>query len=232
MHAETHQVLAAGSHTGVDHRPTPAAANPRLVPNTGPGSRRTRPVALLDMADEVGDHVRLQHGRLTAVGYATPNFTEIIFLLPNGDLEPDPNSPEMDRAWATYNAPGDESLFYVGHLVHPLDDGVVGHGLECLVVDATIPPAPVRRPAVMGVPVEVDVPAMETLPLQEGIVTQNDLATVAADDGPHDVDAGPVEFGADLVAIVVAPDQVDRSVELSEDFLRPLQRDVLAGKIS
>lgn len=53
---------------------------------------------------EVGDHVRLQHGRLTAVGYATPNFTEVIFFLPNGEPESYPDSPEMDRAWAAYGA--------------------------------------------------------------------------------------------------------------------------------
>jgi len=51
---------------------------------------------------EVGDHVRLKNGRLTAVGYATPTFTEIIFVLPNGELEPDPRSPEMARAWGKY----------------------------------------------------------------------------------------------------------------------------------
>jgi hypothetical protein len=53
---------------------------------------------------EVGDHIRLRHGRLTAVGYATPTFTEVIFVLPTGELEPDPDSPEMDRAWAAYAA--------------------------------------------------------------------------------------------------------------------------------
>ena len=53
---------------------------------------------------EVDDYVRLQHGRLTAVGYACPTFTEVIFVLPTGELEPDPNSPEMDRAWAAYAA--------------------------------------------------------------------------------------------------------------------------------
>jgi hypothetical protein len=53
---------------------------------------------------DVGDHVRLQHGRLTAVGYATPSFSEIILVQPNGELEHDPDSPEMDRAWAAYNA--------------------------------------------------------------------------------------------------------------------------------
>jgi hypothetical protein len=30
---------------------------------------------------------------------------------------------------------------------------------------------------------------------------------------------------------VVAPDQVDRPVQLPEDFLRSLQGDILAGKI-
>ena len=53
---------------------------------------------------EVGDHIRLEHGRLTAVGYATPTFTEIIFVLPTGELEPDPDRPEMDRAWAASSA--------------------------------------------------------------------------------------------------------------------------------
>jgi len=47
---------------------------------------------------EVGDHVRLQHGRLTAVAYANPTFTEIIFVQPNGEIEPDPDSPEMRTA--------------------------------------------------------------------------------------------------------------------------------------
>lgn len=53
---------------------------------------------------EVGDHVRIKSGRLTAIGYATPTFTEIIFVLPNGELEPDPSSSEMTRALAAYNA--------------------------------------------------------------------------------------------------------------------------------
>lgn len=53
---------------------------------------------------DVGDHVRLQDGRLTAVGYATPTFSEIILVLPNRELEPDPHSPEMGRAWAAYAA--------------------------------------------------------------------------------------------------------------------------------
>jgi hypothetical protein len=53
---------------------------------------------------EVGDHVRLQQGRLTAVGYSTATFSEIIFVLPNGEIEPDPGSSEMNRAWAAYVA--------------------------------------------------------------------------------------------------------------------------------
>lgn len=53
---------------------------------------------------EVGDYVRLERGRLTAVGYSTTTFSEIILVLPNGEIEPDANSPEMDRAWAAYNA--------------------------------------------------------------------------------------------------------------------------------
>jgi hypothetical protein len=53
---------------------------------------------------EVGDHVRLQAGRLTAVGYATPNFTEIVFVQPDGELETEPRSREMARAWARYSS--------------------------------------------------------------------------------------------------------------------------------
>lgn len=53
---------------------------------------------------EVGDHVRIQNGRLAAVGYATPTFSEIIFVLPNGELEPDPRSPETAKARVAYAA--------------------------------------------------------------------------------------------------------------------------------
>ena len=52
---------------------------------------------------EVGDHVRLERGRLTAVGYSTADFSEIIFVQPDGEIEPDPQSPEMDRAWTRYH---------------------------------------------------------------------------------------------------------------------------------
>lgn len=52
---------------------------------------------------DIDDHVRLQQGRLTAVGYRTPMFSEIIFVLPNGELEPDPKNPEMARAWAAHS---------------------------------------------------------------------------------------------------------------------------------
>lgn len=53
---------------------------------------------------EVGDHVRLERGRLTAVGYTTATFCEMILVLPNGEIEPDPRSPEMARAWARFAA--------------------------------------------------------------------------------------------------------------------------------
>jgi hypothetical protein len=51
---------------------------------------------------EVGDHVRVQDGRLAAVGYATPTYSEIILLNPDGELEDQPKIPEMARAWAAY----------------------------------------------------------------------------------------------------------------------------------
>lgn len=53
---------------------------------------------------DIEDHVRLQHSRLTAVGYSTATFSEVIFVLPNGEIEPDPHSPEMAKAWARYAA--------------------------------------------------------------------------------------------------------------------------------
>lgn len=51
---------------------------------------------------EVGDHVRIERGRLTAIGYANATFSEIIFVEPNGEVERDPDSPEMSRAWAAF----------------------------------------------------------------------------------------------------------------------------------
>jgi hypothetical protein len=35
---------------------------------------------------EVGDHVRIERGRLTAVAYSTAAFSEIIFVQPDGEL--------------------------------------------------------------------------------------------------------------------------------------------------
>ena len=53
---------------------------------------------------DIGDHVRIERGRLTAVGYATATFTEIIFVQPDGELEPDPRGPAMGRLWASSSA--------------------------------------------------------------------------------------------------------------------------------
>lgn len=53
----------------------------------------------------VGDHLRIMRGRLTAIGCAGKNFSEIIFVQPNGEPEPDPQSPEMSKAWAAYWEP-------------------------------------------------------------------------------------------------------------------------------
>ena len=50
----------------------------------------------------VGDHVRIQGSRLTAIGYAGETFCEIIFIQANGEVEPDPHSPHTQRAWAAY----------------------------------------------------------------------------------------------------------------------------------
>lgn len=51
---------------------------------------------------EVGDHIRIERGRLTAVGYTTSTFSEIILVLPNGEIEPDPSSAHTAKAWAAY----------------------------------------------------------------------------------------------------------------------------------
>ncbi len=53
---------------------------------------------------DAGDHVRLQNGRLIAMAYSTVTFSEIIFVLPSGEIEPDPHSPAMAKAWARYSA--------------------------------------------------------------------------------------------------------------------------------
>lgn len=51
---------------------------------------------------DVGDHIRIQEGRVTAIGYAGQNWSEIIYVLPGGEIEPDPDIPEMAVAWAAY----------------------------------------------------------------------------------------------------------------------------------
>jgi hypothetical protein len=49
-----------------------------------------------------GDYVRIERGRLTAVAYSTSDWSEIIFVGLDGEVEPDPRSPEMARAWRAY----------------------------------------------------------------------------------------------------------------------------------
>lgn len=51
---------------------------------------------------DIGDYVRIEHGRATAVGYAGTDWSEIIYILPGGAFEPDPKSPAMAKAWAAY----------------------------------------------------------------------------------------------------------------------------------
>ena len=51
---------------------------------------------------DAGDHVLIERGRLTAVGYAGREWSENIYLMPEGQIEPDPHSPEMTRAWAAF----------------------------------------------------------------------------------------------------------------------------------
>lgn len=51
---------------------------------------------------DAGDHVRIECGRLIAVGYAEREWSEVIYVTPDGQVEPDPHSPEMTRAWAAF----------------------------------------------------------------------------------------------------------------------------------
>lgn len=53
---------------------------------------------------ETGDFVQVQDGRLTAIGCMTATFCEIIYISANGEIEADPKSPEMTKAWAAYQA--------------------------------------------------------------------------------------------------------------------------------
>jgi hypothetical protein len=49
-----------------------------------------------------GDYVRIEQGRLTAVAYSTSDWSEIIYVGLDGEVEPDPRIPEMARAWSAY----------------------------------------------------------------------------------------------------------------------------------
>lgn len=51
---------------------------------------------------DAGDLVRIECGRLTAVGYAEREWSEVIYVARDGQVEPDPHSPEMTSAWATF----------------------------------------------------------------------------------------------------------------------------------
>jgi hypothetical protein len=51
---------------------------------------------------DVDDLVCVRGGKLSAIAYAGANFFEMLFLLPNGEIEPDPNSPLMKAAWSAY----------------------------------------------------------------------------------------------------------------------------------
>lgn len=51
---------------------------------------------------DAGDHVRIQNGRLTAVAYNGKEWSEIVFVMTDGQIEPDPKSPWMTKAWAAY----------------------------------------------------------------------------------------------------------------------------------
>jgi len=47
---------------------------------------------------KVGDHVRIQAGRMTAIAYTGRTSSEIIYILPNGEPEPDPVGPRLTKS--------------------------------------------------------------------------------------------------------------------------------------
>ena len=49
-----------------------------------------------------GDLIQLKRGRPTAVAYPGEFSSEMIFLLTNGEIEPDPRTPFVAKAWASY----------------------------------------------------------------------------------------------------------------------------------
>lgn len=53
---------------------------------------------------DTGDLVRFREGRVVAIAYAGPRHYEMVGILPDGAVEPDPRVPSMRRAWAAYVA--------------------------------------------------------------------------------------------------------------------------------
>lgn len=98
----TRYILVARSYARDGGGPALGTTNSWLVPRTGRAAAEHVRLRFDIWPIGVGDHVRLERGRLTAMGYATPTFTEIIFVLPNGEPEQDPKSPEMAKAWTAY----------------------------------------------------------------------------------------------------------------------------------
>lgn len=47
---------------------------------------------------KVGDHVRIQACRMTAIAYTGRTSSEIIYILPNGEPEPDPVRPRLTKS--------------------------------------------------------------------------------------------------------------------------------------
>ena len=51
---------------------------------------------------DVGDLLRFSGERVSHIAYSGPRYTEILEFLPNGDLAPAPEVPEMRQAWAAF----------------------------------------------------------------------------------------------------------------------------------
>ncbi len=55
---------------------------------------------------DIDDLVRIHRDKVTAVAYAGSSWFEVVFLQPNGEIEPDPNVPATARARAATRGAG------------------------------------------------------------------------------------------------------------------------------
>jgi hypothetical protein len=51
---------------------------------------------------DIGTFLKIARGVLVATGHVEADHCEILFFLPNGEVEDEPDVPEMGRAWQSY----------------------------------------------------------------------------------------------------------------------------------